>query len=124
MWSTPLIWLSIGVATDCSRVVASAPGYVAWTRISGGTMSGNWAVGRLNIATPPTMTIKIEITIETIGRSINSFEIIASSLLALLRRSGSQESHRALSYLRRRQQTHLDSSRSRSPTLDRRAVLP
>ena len=45
MLSTPFICCSIGVATDCSIVSASAPVYVACTLISGGTMCGYCAMG-------------------------------------------------------------------------------
>src|ERR1051325_2421559 len=68
MLSTPLICCSMGVATDCSTVKASAPTYVVLTWTSGGVMLGNCAVGRLSIATMPTMTITIEITMDTMGR--------------------------------------------------------
>src|ERR1700739_3397746 len=68
MLSTPLICCSMGVATDCSTVKASAPTYVVFTWTSGGVMFGNCAVGRLNMATMPTMTITIEITMDTMGR--------------------------------------------------------
>src|SRR5690349_16871873 len=68
MLSTPDICCSIGVATDCSMVSASAPGYVAFTTICGSAMLGNCAVGRLSIATTPMITIRMEITMATIGR--------------------------------------------------------
>src|SRR2546430_328440 len=68
MLSTPLICCSIGVATDCSTVKASAPTYVVFTWTSGGVMLGNCAVGKLSIATMPTMTITMEITMDTMGR--------------------------------------------------------
>ncbi len=45
MLSTPDNCCSMGVATDCSTVMASAPVYVAWMVTSGGTISGNWATG-------------------------------------------------------------------------------
>src|SRR6266850_2130165 len=68
MSSTPLIWASIGVATDCSTVCASAPTKDVWIRISGGTILGNWETGRLIIETAPTMTIRMAITMATMGR--------------------------------------------------------
>src|SRR3954469_6630684 len=83
MLSTPLICCSIGVATDCSTVCASAPGYVAFTWISGGAMFGNCAVGRLSIATTPMMTIRIAITIATIGRLMKKFAMKLSALRSL-----------------------------------------
>src|SRR5271170_1209712 len=45
MLSTPDICCSMGVATDCSMVVASAPGYVAFTWTCGSAMFGNCAMG-------------------------------------------------------------------------------
>src|ERR1700704_2064681 len=75
MLSTPLTCCSMGVATDCSRVFASAPTNVACNRISGGTMLGNCATGRLAIVTAPIITIRIDITIATIGRLMKNFDI-------------------------------------------------
>ena len=48
---------------------------VGLQRISGGTMLGNCATGRLVIVTPPTITIRIAITIATIGRLMKNFDI-------------------------------------------------
>ncbi len=76
MLSTPFICCSMGVATDCSSVFASAPGYVAWTRISGGTISGNCAVGRLTMETTPTITMTMEMTIATMGLLMKNFDMI------------------------------------------------
>src|SRR5262249_36108579 len=75
MLSTPLICCSIGVATDWSRVTASAPGYVAVTWIWGSAILGNCALGRLRMATAPTMTMTIEITMATMGRSMKNFDM-------------------------------------------------
>src|SRR5882724_8349773 len=75
MLSRPLICCSIGVATACSRVFASAPTYVAVNLISGGTMLGNCATGRVVMVTAPTITIRMEITIATIGRLMKNFDI-------------------------------------------------
>src|SRR3954470_20446593 len=72
MLSTPLICCSIGVATAFSTVSASAPTYVVSITISGGTMFGNCATGRPSIATAPMITMMIEITIATIGRSMKN----------------------------------------------------
>src|SRR5208337_2660724 len=79
MLSTPLICCSIGVATACSRVSASAPTYVAITRISGGTISGNWATGRFVIVIAPTITIRIEMTMATIGRLMKNLDMAQRS---------------------------------------------
>src|SRR6201996_9436315 len=75
MLSTPFICCSMGVATDCVSVLASAPGYVAVTRISGGTISGNCDVGSDNIDTAPRMTVMMAMTMATIGRRIKNFDI-------------------------------------------------
>src|SRR5512139_600222 len=75
MSSTPDICCSMGVATDCSTVRASDPVYVVWTWISGGTMLGNWAMGSLDMATRPRMTMRMAITIATIGRLIKNLDI-------------------------------------------------
>src|SRR6266480_1929780 len=88
MLSTPLICCSMGVATACSSVWASAPTYVARTCISGGAMLGNCATGRLKIVMVPTITITIEITIATIGRLIKNFDIGLPSLASPGKRLG------------------------------------
>src|SRR4029079_6291629 len=59
--------------TDCSIVTASAPGYVAVTSIWGGTISGNCAMGNVRIDTRPDSTVKIAITIATMGRLMKNF---------------------------------------------------
>src|SRR6185436_20888776 len=69
MLSTPFICCSIGLATACSMVMASAPGYVVVTMIWGGTISGNCASGSPRIETTPTITVMMAMTIATIGRS-------------------------------------------------------
>src|SRR5205823_6368764 len=75
MLSTPFICCSTGVATDCSIVTASAPGYVAVTSICGGTISGYCAIGSVRIDTRPTRTVAIAITIATIGRLMKNFDM-------------------------------------------------
>src|ERR1700692_1777245 len=75
MLSTPFICCSIGVATACDRVLASAPGYVAVTRISGGTILGNCEVGSDTSDTTPRMTVTMAITIATIGRVMKNFDM-------------------------------------------------
>src|SRR6266446_6822241 len=69
MLSTPFICCSIGLATACSMVMASAPGYVVVTMIWGGTISGNCASGSPRMETTPTITVMMAMTIATIGRS-------------------------------------------------------
>ena len=66
-FSTPLICCSSGVATEASTSVALAPMNVVVTWIIGGTISGYCAIGRPCIATTPSMTMMIDITIATIG---------------------------------------------------------
>src|ERR1022692_2265009 len=75
MLSTPDICCSMGVATDWSTVRASAPGYVAFTWTCGSAILGNCAMGRPDIATIPTITIRMEMTIATIGRLIKNLAI-------------------------------------------------
>src|ERR1043165_1232791 len=60
--------LPICVATDCSIVSASAPGYEVWIWMSGGTRSGNCATGRPTIDTNPPRTMMMEMTMATTGR--------------------------------------------------------
>ena len=45
------------------------------TWISGGTMFGNCATGRVSIDTRPTITIRMAITIATMGRLMKNFDI-------------------------------------------------
>src|SRR5271154_950713 len=75
MLSTPDICCSIGVATDCATVWASAPVKLPMTWICGSAIFGNWEVGSPSIDTMPAMTIKIEITIATIGRLIKNLDM-------------------------------------------------
>src|ERR1700722_14858562 len=75
MLSTPFICCSIGVATACVRVFASAPGDVAGTRISGGTIFGNCEVGSDASDTTPRMTVTMAMTIATIGRLMKNFDM-------------------------------------------------
>src|SRR5580704_17754300 len=75
MLSTPFICCSIGVDRACARVLASAQGYVAGTRISGGTILGNCDVGSESSATLPTMIVRMAMTIATMGRRIKNFDI-------------------------------------------------
>src|SRR4030095_16151759 len=82
MLSTPLICCSIGVATDCSIVCASAPTYVVCTCTSGGAIAGNCDTGRLTMVMAPTMTVRREITIATIGRLMKNRDTLASCRLA------------------------------------------
>ena len=65
----------MGVATDCSTVKASPPTKVALTAISGGTMLGYCATGRLRKETTPTITMTMEITMATIGRLMKNLDM-------------------------------------------------
>src|SRR5512134_3530239 len=67
-FSTPFTFCSIGVATDASTSVALAPTKVVVIWTIGGTTSGYCAMGSPDIATSPTRTVTMEITIATIGR--------------------------------------------------------
>jgi hypothetical protein len=55
---------------------------VLLTLICGGTMFGNWAVGSPDMATRPTMVIRIEMTMATIGRLMKNLDMAAYPLLA------------------------------------------
>src|SRR6186713_1933896 len=79
MLSTPLICCSIGVATDCSTVCASAPMYVVCTCTSGGAIAGNCEIGRVTMVMAPTMTVSSEITMATIGRLMKNLDTSASN---------------------------------------------
>src|SRR5712671_5903655 len=87
MLSTPFICCSIGVATACSIVIASAPGYVVVTMTCGGTISGNCARGRPPSDTTPTMTVMMAMTIATMGRLMKNFaKLLTLDLRERLRR--------------------------------------
>ncbi len=57
MCSTPLTCCSIGAATESATTLAFAPGYEQATCTVGGVMSGYWATGSMNAATPPNSVI-------------------------------------------------------------------
>src|ERR1039457_145224 len=75
MLSTPFICCSSGVETAWLTVLASAPGYVAVTRISGGTMLGYCEIGSVSIETMPMTTVRMAMTIATMGRRIKNFDM-------------------------------------------------
>src|SRR5579859_4346519 len=81
MPSTPFICCSIGVATDCSIVSASAPVYVVVRLTCGGRICGNCAMGRPTSATTPMRTVRIAITIATIGRLTKNDDTGRDSLI-------------------------------------------
>src|SRR5215813_1019103 len=76
----PFTCASIGVATDCSTVIASAPVYMAVVWIWGGAISGNCATGSRNTITAPPSTKKMAMTIATIGRSMKNLDMVRLSL--------------------------------------------
>src|SRR5215471_7695690 len=81
-FSTPLICCSSGVATEASTSVALAPMNVVVTWIIGGTMSGYCAIGKPFIATTPSITMMIDITIATMGRFTKKRAMVYFSALA------------------------------------------
>src|SRR5690606_27443066 len=72
----PLTWVSIGVATDCSTVIASAPVKLPVTETTGGAISGYCVTGKFIRARTPTNKIIKEITIEVTGRLIKTSDIM------------------------------------------------
>src|SRR2546429_5708893 len=76
----PFTCSSIGVATDCSTVSASAPVYVAVVWIWRGAISGNCAIGRRKIMTAPPIMVRIASTCATIGGSMKNRDTTALSL--------------------------------------------
>src|SRR5580692_11717647 len=75
MLSTPLTCCSIGVATDCSMVMASAPVNVVVRFTWGGMICGNCAMGSPSSETAPMSTVRMAITIATMGRRMKKEEI-------------------------------------------------
>src|ERR1039458_7532213 len=84
MLSTPLICSSMGVAMDCCTVSASAPTKVVWMRISGGTTLGNWEMGRVVIETRPTKTMRMAMTMATMGRLMKKRYITTTGIGSFL----------------------------------------
>src|ERR1700682_1020736 len=75
MFSTPLICSSMGATTVEATTSALAPGYWPDTLMTGGAISGYWAIGRRKNDTAPRITKTIEITAAKIGRSMKKCEI-------------------------------------------------
>src|SRR5205814_8141686 len=75
MFSTPLIWSSMGETTVAATISALAPGYCPVTLITGGAISGYCATGRREKLTAPTMTKTIDTTAAKIGRSMKKCEM-------------------------------------------------
>src|SRR5258708_12872253 len=75
MFSTPLIWSSIGDTAVGGTTSALAPGYCPVTLMIGGAISGYWAIGRRKNDTAPTITNTTDITAAKIGRSMKKCEM-------------------------------------------------
>src|SRR4029453_5929477 len=84
----PFTCASIGVATDCSTVSASAPVYIAVVSICGGAISGNCATGSRNTITAPPITKMMAMTIATIGRFMKNLDMGSLSLPGRRARGG------------------------------------
>src|SRR6201996_3473610 len=78
MPGVPFTCSSIGVATVCSTVWASAPVNWPLTCTTGGVISGYWSIGKSKILTVPVITSTMEITIAVTGRFIKVLAIILS----------------------------------------------
>src|ERR1700761_3848339 len=80
MPGVPFTCSSIGVATVCSTVWASAP--VNWpvTCTTGGVISGYWSIGKTNMLTTPVITNTMDITIAVTGLFIKVLAIICYSI--------------------------------------------
>src|SRR5580698_1518773 len=88
MFSTPLICSSIGVTTVAATTSALAPGYWPVTLITGGAISGYWAIGSRENDTPPRITNTMETTAAKIGRSMKKCERRISLRLGFVRPLG------------------------------------
>src|SRR6516164_9095303 len=84
MFSTPLIWSSIGDTTVAATTSALAPGYWPVTLMIGGAISGYWATGSRENDTPPRITKTIETTAAKIGRSMKKCDIRIGDLSSSL----------------------------------------
>jgi len=80
MPGTPLTAVSIGVATVCSTVWASAPIYWAETWTTGGVISGYWLTGRLAIEMIPRIIKISDMTMAVFGLFINVLAIMMRSV--------------------------------------------
>src|SRR4026208_886516 len=73
----------MGIATDCSTATAEAPGTAAATRMDGGARNGYCSIERPLRLNSPIRTIRIEITIATMGRRMKKFAIAYFPLASL-----------------------------------------
>ena len=85
MLGTPFSCFSMGAETDCSTLVAVAPGKDAEIETAGGVMSGYWSIGSEMTEIVPTRTMTIEMIDAKIGRSTQNREITLASLPVLVR---------------------------------------
>src|SRR5579871_5799137 len=128
MFSTPLIWSSIGETTVAATISALAPGYWPVTLITGGAMSGYCATGSREKLTAPTITKMIDTTAAKIGRSIKKCEMRIARVPRLVRFRGRRAVLRGrLSGRRRRRalfhRRHLDAgTRAHKPVHDHAVV--
>src|SRR5438034_631367 len=81
MPSTPFTCCSIGAATVSTTTCAMAPGYVQYTWIVGGVISGYWARGNVHTATAPASAMTIDSTEAKIGLSMKKCANISRPLL-------------------------------------------
>ncbi len=75
MLSTPFTWVSIGAATACATVAASAPGKLADTVTVGGAIGGYCSMGSPTRAARPASVTTIDRTLAKIGRRMQKSEI-------------------------------------------------
>src|SRR3977135_3426955 len=75
MFSTPLICSSMGATTVEATTPALEPGYWPDTLMTGGAISGYWAISRRKNDTAPRITKTIETTAAKIGRSMKKCDI-------------------------------------------------
>ena len=67
---------SSGVMTEFFTVSASAPGYEVQTLTVAGAMLGYCSIGSDISPIKPSMTMRIDITVESTGRFINAVNVI------------------------------------------------
>src|SRR5512134_392531 len=75
MLSTPFTCVSIGAATACATVAASAPGKLAVTLTVGGAIGGYCSTGSPTRAATPASVTTIDRTLAKIGRRMQKSEI-------------------------------------------------
>ena len=67
---------SNGASTEFFTVSASAPVYVVRTETVGGATSGYCSIGKVSSPMRPSMTMRIDITVESTGRFIKFVNVI------------------------------------------------